>query len=90
MALVNGTSSPGQPHSGAPPRHGKESKVAGPNHSSFSKGRRGRSSLFRHVLDGLVLFHGLLPITAIEFLSDHTPHSALIQAVGGDSEASRV
>lgn len=43
------------------------------------------SLLFRHVLDGLVLLHGSLPVTAIEFLSDHTPNSALIEAVGGNS-----
>lgn len=42
-------------------------------------------SLFGHVLDGLVLLHGSLPVTAIELLSDHTPHSALVKAVGGNS-----
>lgn len=54
-----------------------------PAHSD--SGRRSRSSLFRHVLDGLVLLHGSLPVTAIEFLSDHTPDSAFIKAVGGNS-----
>lgn len=48
------------------------------------------SSLFRHVLDGLVLLHGSFPVTAIEFLGDHTPNSAFIKAVGGDSKASGV
>lgn len=51
----------------------------------LSRKGEGRRSLFRHVLDGLVLLHGLLPIAAIEFLDDHAPHSALIQAVWGDS-----
>lgn len=43
---------------------------------------RSRSSLFRQVLDGLVLLHGFLPTDAIKFLTDHIPGSALIQAVG--------
>lgn len=55
----------------------------------FQEGRS-RSSLFRHVLDGLVLLHGLLPMATIEFLSDHTPHGAFIQTVWGNSKASRV
>lgn len=46
---------------------------------------RSRSSLLRHVLDGLVLLHGLFPIGPVELLDDHTPHSALIQAMGSDS-----
>lgn len=50
-----------------------------------SQERGSMSSLFRHVLDGLVLLHGFLPVAAIEFLSDHTPHSAFIEAVGGNS-----
>lgn len=50
----------------------------------FQEGRS-RSSLFRHVLDGLVLLHGLFPVGAIELLDDHTPHGALIEAMWGDS-----
>lgn len=34
-----------------------------------------------------MLLHGSFPVTAIELLSDHTPHSAFVQAVGGDSKA---
>lgn len=51
----------------------------------LSRKEESRRSLFRHALDGLVLLHGFLPIAAIEFLDDHTPHSALIQTVWGDS-----
>ena len=49
----------------------------------FREGRS-RSSLFRRVLDGLVLLHGLFPIGAIELLNDHAPHGALVKAVWGN------
>lgn len=52
--------------------------------------RRHRSSLLGHVLDGLMLLHGLLPVAAIELLHHHAAHGALVQAVGGNPEASRV
>lgn len=56
----------------------------------LSQEGRSRSSLLRHVLDGLVLLHGLFPIGAIELLNDHAPHGALVKAVWGNPEASRV
>lgn len=46
--------------------------------------RRHRSSLLGHVLDGLMLLHGLLPVAAIELLHHHAAHGALVQAVGGN------
>lgn len=50
---------------------------------------RSRSSL-RHGLDAFGLFRGLLPVRALESLSNRTPHSALLQAVWGHSRAPRV
>lgn len=47
-------------------------------------------SLLRHVLDGLVLLYGSFPVTAVEFLGDHAPHGAFIQAVGCNTKAPRV
>ena len=46
--------------------------------------RRRGSSLLGHVLDGLMLLHGLFPVAAIELFHHHAAHGALIQAVGGN------
>ena len=46
--------------------------------------RRRGSSFLGHVLDGLMLLHGLLPVAAIELFHHHAAHGALVQAVGGN------
>lgn len=44
--------------------------------------RRRGSSFLGHVLDGLMLLHGLLPVAAIELFHHHAAHGALRQTHG--------